>query len=130
MSEDRPTIYTICTIENLESRISPYGEYDISDEEKRFSCKDLDTYFENSQSTRTPGFYFKLEDAIRAVESNACDIYEGSYKHVVIESIGQGVYAHPDDEIWFEWRGTWDEGGYERIAKPESTKCTCNWGIG
>lgn len=131
---DNEVIYTICTIENLDSRVLPYGGYGISDEEKRFSCVDIKNYLCNRQSKRTPGYYFKLEDAIRCVEVNGNDIYEGSYKHVVIEAMAEGMYPITidldDAEMWFEWKGSWDKGGYERIEKPECTKCICNWGLG
>lgn len=130
MSEDSKVIYTVCTIENLCSRLSPYGGHKPKDEEKRFSCKDIYEYLHNQQDSRTPGYFFKLEDAIECVEENWGDIYEGSYKHAVIETVGQGMYPHIREEIWFEWQGTWDEGGYKRIDKPKSTKCTVNWGLG
>ena len=134
MAEDYEVIYTVCTIENLGNSVSPYGGYGISDEEKRFSCLDIRNYLGKREKNRTPGYFFKLEDAIECVEENWGDIYEGSYKHVVIEAMVEGLYPMAIDrikgEIWFEWKGTWDDGGYERIEKPECTKNICNWGIG
>ena len=135
MSEEPKVIYTVCTIENLDSKASPYGGHGPRDEEKRFSCVDIKNYLRDEESNRTPGFFFKLENAIKCVEDNCGDIYEGSYKHVVIEAIPEGLYGtgnvgDKDREIWFEWEGSWDEGGYKRIDKPECTKCIINWGIG
>ena len=131
---DNEVIYTVCTIENLDSRVSPYGGYKPKDKEKRFSCSDIYDYLTKRQSSRTPGYFLKLEDAIECIENNYGDIYEGSYKHVVIEAMGEGLYGGANiganEEIWFEWTGSWDEGGYERIDKPECTKSIVNWGLG
>ena len=129
---DNEVIYTVCTIENLSSRDLLYRHDDPMD--KTFTRREIQSFLRNRQSKRTPGYFFKLENAIKYVEENALDIYEGSYKHVIIEAMKEGFYpttaAEDKSEIWFEWKGSWDEGGYERIEKPECTKCICNWGIG
>lgn len=134
MSEKRPVIYTVCTIENLSSKELLYRYDDPQD--KTFTRKEIQNFFRKREGSRTPGYFFKLEDAIKYVEMNAMDIYEGCYKHVVIEAMREGFYPIPEhidgdqEEVWFEWKGSWDDGGYERIEKPESTKSACNWGLG
>ena len=131
---DNEVIYTVTTIENLGSKAMLWRHDDPKD--KIYTRKDIRTYFRNKEGNRTPGYFFKLEEAIKYVEMNAMDIYEGSYKHVVIEAMREGFYPITEqvdgnkEEIWFEWQGSWDEGGYKRIEKPESTKCIVNWGIG
>lgn len=129
---DNEVIYTICTIENLGSKAMLWRHDDPKD--KIYTREDIRKYFREKESDRTPGYFFKLEDAIRCVEENGNDIYEGSYKHIVIEAMKEGPHPIPEDrdsrEIWFEWKGTWDEGGYKRIEKPECTKQICNWGLG
>ena len=52
--KDDKVIYTVCTIENLCSRPSPYGGHKPKDEKKRFSCKDIYEYLGSQQSSRTP----------------------------------------------------------------------------
>lgn len=135
MSEKKPVIYTVCTIENLSSKELLYRHDDPQD--KIFTRKEIQNFFRKREGSRMPGYFFDLDDAIKYVEMNAMDIYEGCYKHVVIESMKEGFYPIPQrlkngdqEEIWFEWKGSWDEGGYKRIEKPESTKSACNWALG
>ena len=136
MSEKKPVIYTVCTIENLSERPLLYTSKELKEGTKTFTVKEVYENRRKLQGSRTPGYFFKIEDAIKYVELNSMDIYEGCYKHVVIEAMREGFYPIPEhidgdqEEVWFEWKGSWDDGGYKRIEKPESTKCTCNWGLG
>lgn len=134
MSEERKHVYFITTIENLGQFPLLYTREELKEGTKTFTVKEIYDNRRKIEGKRTPGYYFKLEDAIRVVEENINDIYEGCYKHVVIEKMSEGLYPFPPDEdhgeIWYEWKGSWDEGGYEKIEKPESTKSICNWGIG
>ena len=127
---DNEVIYTVTTIENLDSKELLYRHDDPMD--KTFTRKQIQDFFRNRESKRTPGYFLKLNEAIECVEKNTLDICEESYKHVVIEAMREGFYPIDEDnsEIWFEWKGSWDEGGYERTEKPESTKCIVNWGMG
>jgi len=121
-------IYTICTIENLGSYISPY------------EIANLKEYFRNKQYTRTPGFYFNLEEAQQCVEENWGHISEVSYKHVVIEEMTEGLYGGKNvgnnREWWYQWQGDWENGKYILVKKEdlkkidESIMQTVNWGIG
>lgn len=132
-NKSNTVIYTVTTIENLMEYPLLFTRHDSKS--KKFTIKEIQDWRDNIQHTRTVAFYYDLDDAIACIENNVCDIYEGSYKHAVIEATGQGVYPIPPDtkgksEIWFEWQGDWDTGGYKRIGKPESTKTTICWGIG
>lgn len=122
-------IYTVCTIGRLGNKLMPKD------------CKDTKEYLSKREHKRTPGFFFKLEDAIECVEKNWGDIYEyGYYPHVVIEAMPEGLYCIDIDldkrEIWYQWEGDEKTGKYVRIEKKKLKEIdkdimtTCNWGIG
>ena len=133
MSEERQKIYFVTTIENLGNLPLFYTNKELNEGTKTLTVKEIYNVLRRREGKRTPGFYFKLEDAVECVENNRCDIYEGCYKHVVIESMHEGLYplpGHGKEEIWYEWKGDSASGRYEKIEKPESTKCIVNWGVG
>ena len=133
MNRDDRVIYVVTTIENLSNYPLLYHHSDPMD--KTFTRKEIQENRGEIQRSRTVGYYFDLDKAIECVEGNWNDIYEGSDKHAVIEATHQGVYPIPDgvngeNETWFEWQGSWDDGGYKRIDKPECAKTAICWGIG
>ena len=68
-SKQPKVIYTICTIGRLGNKSMAKGYLDdITVRE----------YLDNKEHSRTPGFFFKLEDAIECVEKNWGDIYDGT----------------------------------------------------
>lgn len=82
-----------------------------------------------SLNVRAVGFSYKLDDAIQWVSENIMDINEcETYPYVVIESIQEGIYTFPREELWFEWIREIDK--YQRCSKPQRFKKTICWGLG
>ncbi len=48
--------------------------------------------FPDTGDRYSPGFYYDLDDAISALESNSCDIQEGCYEAALISCKFQGLY--------------------------------------
>lgn len=133
MKDNDKVIYTVCTIENIGQYTLFYTSKELKEGIKTLTVKEIYDILHRQQHTRTVGFYHDINEAIMCVEENACDIYEGSYKHAVIEVSGPGLYSSGvfiDQEIWFEWQGDWESGGYVRIDKPECVKNIVGFGIG
>ncbi len=81
--------------------------------------------------TRIVGWFPSFYDAKGEVLNNSCDIYEGCYRFCIIEKIRPGLYpCPPENEWWFRWEGSWDEGGYKKVKKPQFFDKTVNFGIG
>lgn len=80
---------------------------------------------------RTVGV-FDWKTANHIVKKNAGDIYEFSYKLVVIEGVIKNyLYAGLLNEAyWFKWFGDAETGGYKPIEVPEPMIGICNHGIG
>ena len=77
---------------------------------------------------RTFGYMPTFEEAEKALNTNACDLFECLYEYAVVEKIGP--YIHPDveEEVWFQWDN--DKRGFYRIEKPKASYGTCNFAIG
>jgi len=84
------------------------------------------------RSTRSIGFTSTYELAEEMVLENANDMYEcGYYRYVVIEETWEGAHRYrPDKEVWFEWIGDVETGGYRKVLKPEIFKRVCGFGLG
>jgi len=74
---------------------------------------------------RTFGWYSKLKDAKRTVKINRGDLYECSYKYIVIEEFPEGVWSCGKKEWWYEWDGK----KFCSIKKPDFIMNTINWGM-
>lgn len=55
-------------------------------------------------SSEMAAWYHTLEDAIRCVETNACDIQDCAYNYAMISSSEEGCYGLQDKELyWYKW---------------------------
>ena len=68
--------------------------------------------------TATMGFYYDLDDAIEAVEVNACDIHETMYDAAFVICRFPGLYNSVGREgrAYFVWNGETE--GYEEKEEP------------
>lgn len=73
---------------------------------------------------RTWGWYPDLEQAQEALEKNYGDMFEGEYQYGVIEEVPFGVMWGGGDtkEVWYKWKGSWEEGQYLPCDKPDEYK--------
>lgn len=83
---------------------------------------------------RTWMWWSELETAQKAVKENWSDLYEGEYEYVVIEKYPEGhscgiAALDGQTEWWYKWEGTWDDGHYESIEKPEMFENTIGFGM-
>lgn len=70
----------------------------------------------NGYGTRCVGYLTDKEEAIDAVKSNACDLYEaGAYPYAIIEHIEKGLYQYDFEPMWFKYNEELDE--YEQVEK-------------
>jgi hypothetical protein len=80
---------------------------------------------------RRVGWYPTFEEAVRAVTSNVCDIYEmGHYDHCFIEEVEPGVYPICEHIWFFKWEGDFETGRYLPVDRPEGLESIVNFGIG
>ena len=77
--------------------------------------------------TRTWGFYFSLDDAIKGMKNNV-DSECGYYTHVAIERFSPGIYCLANFEKWFVFNKESDI--LIPCKKPEHVKNLINFGIG
>lgn len=80
---------------------------------------------------RLVGFYCILDDAIEAVLSNRCDMWETIYNYVIIEKVYEGMYGsatYGSETWWFKWNK--ELGKYEPMEQPEFTKVFCGFTMG
>jgi hypothetical protein len=106
------------------------------------------------QESRTVGYFWKFDDARRAVEENWGDIHEdGYYRYALIEAMSEGLYptdtiGQPERETWYNWvaahtvpvhdptKGHYGlsdrfiEAGYQRCEKPDKFKRVSCWAVG
>ena len=81
------------------------------------------------QDHRCVGFFHEQENAIKAVEHNDGDIYEGGYyPYVVIEKSLPGIYHFEIADIWFRWNR--ELKCYKSCEKPDNYKRTVCFGVG
>ena len=83
--------------------------------------------FPGDVGSRCVGYLKNLDEAIKAVEENSCDIYEaGAYPYAVIEHIEEGIYQYDENPIWFKYNKDTDK--YEKLL--EKPSCIENYLIG
>lgn len=81
--------------------------------------------------TRTPVVCTTFERAKAIVEDNEGDIFEFSYKLVVIEAvIADELYGGTlDEQYWYAWKGGRTD-AYVPIERPQAYESTVGFGIG
>lgn len=79
---------------------------------------------------RTVAICSSFERAKATVEKNKGDIYEYSYQLVVIEAtVADWLYGGMlNEQYWYVWKGTPEEGGYTPIERPKAYKYAINIG--
>jgi len=86
--------------------------------------------------TRTPAICTTFEKAAEMVENNDGDLYECSYRLVVIEAVvPDHLYTTLHEQYWYVWvynhkDSVNSEGSYKAIETPEVYKNIVGWGIG
>jgi len=84
--------------------------------------------------TRTPVICTTFEKAAEIVEKNIGDIYECSYRLVVIEAVAPDrLYMNLQEQYWYVWVFSGKDihaGAYKAIESPETYKNIMGWGIG
>lgn len=82
------------------------------------------------------GYFSEFDKAKKVVLENSTDIYEfGSYNLAVIEEVGEGVPAMPENEWWFSAKPIRGVGGeiksYEvtEIQKPKRFEIWRGWAL-
>lgn len=90
--------------------------------------------FVHRKARRTFGYFSKLDEALKAVQENRCNMQECLYNYLVIEGIGEGIHALVEEEYWFtweEWQHQAGHCGWHRISsKPELFNGTINFALG
>lgn len=65
------------------------------------------------------------------VEENVGDIFERTYRLVVIEAVAADrLYDFLDEDYWYAWEGDYETGRYRPIDKPEAYRNIFGFGIG
>lgn len=82
--------------------------------------------------TRTPVICDSFDEACDIVESNAGDIFETTYKLVVVEAIvPNALYGGDlDERYWWKWEGSHADGGYVAIEAPEALADRTGFAVG
>jgi hypothetical protein len=83
----------------------------------------------NGRHSRTPGYFFSLENAQAYLEGNIGDLFEGVYDYAVIEKVSPGIYAIEDRVEWW-YKFNMEKDSYIRIDKPDKFHRAICWGIG
>ena len=66
------------------------------------------------------GYYWRKEDAVRAVHRNITDMHETIYPYAIIERLKPGLFPVPKEREWFGWDE--DKDGFYEIETPECNK--------
>jgi hypothetical protein len=82
--------------------------------------------------TTTPAVCTTFRRAQEIVEENEGDIYETSYKLVVIEAfIANVLYGSSvNEQYWYVWEGSVETGKYVAIERPAAYSMISGWGVG
>ena len=89
----------------------------------------ITTMKENGRGTRTPGYFFSLENAQAYLEGNIGDLFEETYDYAVIEKVYPGIYAIEGRVEWW-YKFNIEKDSYEGIDKPDKFHRMLCWGIG
>lgn len=64
------------------------------------------------------GWYHELEDAMKAVDCNSCDMQDCAFNYAMISRSYEGGYGLRDEEIqWYKWNYTDEK--WETCERPE-----------
>ena len=63
------------------------------------------------------GYYWRKEDAVRAVHRNVTDMHETIYPYAIIEHLEPGLFPVPKEREWFGWDE--EKNGFYEIETPE-----------
>lgn len=74
------------------------------------------------------GYYLNKDDAIRALNTNATDMWEFCYDYAVLECYEEGVPAECVGALFFKYDKEKD--GYFEIEKPWQFEGLSNFGLG
>ena len=66
------------------------------------------------------GYYWRKEDAVRAVHRNVTDMHETIYPYAIIERLEPGLFPVPQEREWFGW--VEEKDGFYEIETPECNK--------
>lgn len=76
------------------------------------------TSISKKHGNRCVGYVWSLEEAIKIVENNQCDLWEaGYYPYIVIENIKEGLYQYDQNPLWFKFNE--DKNIYEKSERPD-----------
>jgi len=83
----------------------------------------------SSHYKRCVGWFDNFKDAEECTKLNCGDIYEGSFRWVVIEEVTQGFYSAASAiQYWYEWSSDFKQ--YGRCEKPKKFNSICSFGMG
>ena len=79
-----------------------------------------DTGMPDLSDSFVPGFYFKIDDAVKVMHTNMCDIHEDRYAGGFVLCRYPGVYDEigPDRRLFFRWDE--EKKGYVEDEEPDS----------
>ena len=66
------------------------------------------------------GYYWRKEDAVRAVHRNVTDMHETIYPYAIIERLEPGLFPVPKEREWFGWDE--EKNGFYEIATPDCNR--------
>jgi len=79
-------------------------------------CEKDDRGFLDMGATRIVGFRHELENAIKSVKNNVCDIWEHCYTYAVVEKVEPTIYPSASERWFFKYNVA--NGEYEAIDEP------------
>lgn len=81
----------------------------------------------DNQYTVCMGYVHELDEAIKAVTNNYCDMYEANNTYMVIEKVYPGIQTMPHEEWWFMFNRELEK--YEPCEKPAMYKQICGFSM-
>lgn len=79
---------------------------------------------------RVFGYLPTLDAAMEAVITDAADMHECLYTHIVIEEVPPGIHALAAAVQWFTWCDEGDGGWWQLCAAPEWSRGIINHSMG
>lgn len=102
------TIYTIYVCEKLEPLIYESGK---------------DSGFNDRGSDCVMGFFTEYNDCVRALHTNACDMFETCYNYACVEECIEGIAEPGMTKQWFKYNK--EKNGYFEIPTPDRESNVC-----